>query len=80
MRKQILPAAAAGSETGFFTSLFSLVEERSLGSGLLLRLESDGFDAGGDLDLRSKRDGRGAGSVWSNLERFAARLSESSIL
>lgn len=36
--------------------------------------------AGGERDLRSNRERRGSGSVWSKRERFAVRRSVSSIV
>lgn len=71
------PAAAAGSATGFLADSTAGLPD-PLPIGLLLRLGSV-LMAGGERDLRSKREGR-LGSVWSNRERFAARRSVSSMV
>jgi len=82
LHSEHIPAAAAGSAAGFFADslLAGLAVSVSLLIGLLLRLESLSLAGGGDLERRSKRDARGAGSVWSKRERLAVRLSVSSIL
>jgi hypothetical protein len=72
------PAAAAGSAPAFFAlAAVGLSGFRSM--GLLLRLDSD-FLAGGERDRLSNRDALfGSGSFWSKRDRFAVRLSVSSI-
>jgi len=75
-----IPAAAAGS-TGDLTS--GVVLSRFLDRGLRSRPESNFsvLRAGGERDLRSKREAlRGSGSVWSKRDLFALRRSVSSIL
>ena len=71
------PAAAAAS-TGFFGSGVAL--PASPLRGLRSRAESDFLVGGGERDLRSNRDRRGSGSVWSNRDRFVVRRSESSMV
>lgn len=73
-----LPAAAAGSAELLFASGAGLAEGFS--RGLLLRRDS-GLTAGGERDRLSNLEGLlCSGSFWSNRERFAVRLSVSSIL
>lgn len=57
-----IPAAAAGSATGLRASFAGLSVWRSLLIGLLLRLEPFSPAGGGDLERRSKREERAAGS------------------
>lgn len=46
-----------------------------------LALRRDSVFAGGDRERRSNREARfGSGSVWSKRERFAVRLSVSSMV
>lgn len=74
-----VPAAAAGS-TGDFTTASVADALASLDKGLRSRPESF-FRAGGDRDRRSKRETLlGSGSVWSNRDRLAERLSVSSMI
>jgi hypothetical protein len=74
-----LPAAAAGSEI-IFLGVSGIGLPEVLGSGLLLRLDSSSFTAGGDLERLSNLEVLfGSGSFWSKRDRFTARRSVSSI-